>query len=45
LKTDCLEGYMRLTVDKSLAFGSLVEFDAMSKLPTICYIAKQDCNL
>ncbi|XP_077077146.1 zona pellucida protein AX 1 [Siphateles boraxobius] len=30
LKTDCLGSYMRLTVDKSLAFGSLVEFDAVN---------------
>ncbi|XP_067274804.1 zona pellucida protein AX 1 [Pseudorasbora parva] len=30
LTTDCLGGYMRLTVDKSLAFGSLVEFDAIN---------------
>ncbi|XP_056125463.1 zona pellucida protein AX 1 [Rhinichthys klamathensis goyatoka] len=30
LKTDCLGSYMRLTVDKSLAFGSLVEFDVMN---------------
>lgn len=45
LKTDCLGSYMRLTVDKSLAFGSLVEFDVVSKLPAISYIAKQDCHL
>lgn len=38
LKTDCLGSYMRLTVDKSLAFGSLVEFDAISKLPVILEI-------
>lgn len=37
---------MRLTVDKSLAFGNLVEFDVVSKLPAVSYIAKQDyCNL
>ncbi|XP_043076436.1 zona pellucida protein AX 1 [Puntigrus tetrazona] len=30
LKTDCLGGYMRLTVDKSLAFGNQVEFDALN---------------
>lgn len=46
LKTDCLGSYMRLTVDKSLAFGNLVEFDVVSKLPAVSYIAKQDyCNL
>lgn len=38
--------YMRLTVDKSLAFGNLVEFDVVSKLPATSYISKQDyCNL
>ncbi|XP_067239307.1 zona pellucida protein AX 1 [Chanodichthys erythropterus] len=30
LKTDCLGNYMRLTVDKSLSVGSLVEFDAIN---------------
>ncbi|XDV41364.1 hypothetical protein PO909_010244, partial [Leuciscus waleckii] len=30
LKTDCLGSYMRLTVDKSLAFGNLVEFDVIN---------------
>lgn len=42
LKTDCLGSYMRLTVDKSLALGNQVEFDALSKLPAISYIAKKD---
>ncbi|XP_016411944.1 uncharacterized protein LOC107743289 isoform X4 [Sinocyclocheilus rhinocerous] len=30
LKTDCLGSYMRLTVDKSLAFGNQIEFDAVN---------------
>ncbi|KAF4099816.1 zona pellucida protein AX 1 [Onychostoma macrolepis] len=30
LKTDCLGSYMRLTVDKSLALGNQVEFDALN---------------
>ncbi len=33
---------MRLTVDNSLALGNRVEFDALSKLPAISYIAKKD---
>lgn len=33
---------MRLTVDKSLALGNQVEFDALSKLPAISCIAKKD---
>lgn len=42
VKADCLGTYMLLTVDKSLGFGSVVEFDAISKLPAISYIAKQN---
>ncbi|XP_059354288.1 uncharacterized protein LOC132092178 [Carassius carassius] len=30
LETSCLGSYMRLTVDKSLAFGNQVEFDAVN---------------
>uniref|UniRef100_A0A8C1FXM9 Zona pellucida protein AX 1 n=1 Tax=Cyprinus carpio TaxID=7962 RepID=A0A8C1FXM9_CYPCA len=30
LKTNCLGSYMRLTIDKSLAFGNQVEFDAVN---------------
>lgn len=33
---------MRLTIDKSLAFGNQVEFDAVSKLPAISYVCKKD---
>lgn len=33
---------MMLTVDKSLALGNQVEFDALSKLPAISYVAKKD---
>lgn len=42
LKTECLGSFFKLSVDKSLAFGSRLEFDAISTFPALSRFADGD---